>query len=58
MTTPDIGAAKARLDRSIANQQELRRRIVQTASELRGDTEEPQELTPTLEQETVDIDVG
>ena len=58
MTTPNIEAAKERLNRSIANQQELRRRISRSAAELRGETEEPLELVPTVEQESVNIDVA
>lgn len=58
MTTPNIDAAKARLDKSIAAQQALRRRISRSAAELRGDVEEPPELEITIEQEPVDINVG
>ena len=57
MTTPNIDAAKEQLDRSITSQRELRRRISRSASELRGDTEEPPEVKPTLEQEPVNINV-
>lgn len=58
MTTPNIEAAKERLNRSIANQQKLRKAISRSASELRGDVEEPLELIPTVEQEPVNIDVA
>ena len=57
MTTPDINIARDRLNRSIANTQSLRRRISRSATELRGEIEEPSELTPTVEQEAVNIDV-
>ena len=56
MTTPNIAAAKERLDRSVKNQQALRRAISRSASELRGEVEESPELTPTVEQEPVNID--
>ena len=58
MTTPDINIARDRLNRSIANTQSLRRRISRSATELRGEIEEPAELSPTVEQEAVNIDVG
>ena len=57
MTTPNIDAARDRLNRSIANTQALRKRISRSAAELRGETEEPLELTPTVQQEPVNIDV-
>lgn len=56
MTTPNIEEAKRRLNRSISNQQALRRAISRSASELRGEVEESPELTPTVEQEPVNID--
>ena len=56
MTTPNIEAAKERLNRSISNQVALRERIARSASELRGDAEEPPELEPTVEQEPVNTD--
>jgi len=58
MTTPNIEAAKERLNRSIANQRALRARISRSASELRGEAEEPLESEPTVEQEPVNIDVS
>ena len=41
MTSPNIQAAKDKLNKSIASQQELRRRIARSAAELKGDVEEP-----------------
>lgn len=58
MTTPNIEAAKERLDRSIANQQALRLRIARSAAELRGDVEEFEDSNIEIEQAEVDIDVG
>ena len=58
MTTPNIEAAKDRLNRSIANQQELRKRISRSAAELRGDVEEFEDANIEIEQEPVDRDVG
>lgn len=58
MTTPNIEAAKAALNRSINSQQVLRARIARNASELRGEGEESPELTPTVSQEPVNIDDG
>lgn len=54
MTTPNIEAAKERLNRSIANQQELRRRISRSAAELRGDVEEFEDATVDIQSEPVD----
>ena len=58
MTQPNIEAAKERLDRSIANQQELRKRIARSAAELRGDVEEFEDANIEIGQEPVDRDVG
>ena len=58
MTTPNIEAAKDRLNRSIANQQELRRRISRSAAELRGDVEEFEDANIEIEQAEADTNVG
>ena len=58
MTQPNIEAAKDRLNRSIANQQELRKRIARSAAELRGDVEEFEDANIEIEQAPVDTDVG
>ena len=54
MTTPNIEAAKDRLNKSIANQQELRKRIARSAAELRGDVEEFEDAPVELQSEPVD----
>ena len=58
MTTPNIEVAKERLNKSIANQQELRKRIARSAAELKGDVEEPQDANIEIEQAPVDTGVG
>ena len=58
MTTPNIEVAKERLNKSIANQQELRKRIARRAAELKGDVEEPQDANIEIEQAPVDTGVG
>ncbi len=58
MTTPNIDAAKDRLNKSIANQQELRKRISRSAAELRGDVEEFEDANIEIERAEVDRDVG
>lgn len=58
MTTPNIEVAKERLNKSIANQQELRKRIARSAPELRGDVEESQDANIEIEQAPVDTGVG
>ena len=58
MTTPNIDAAKERLNRSIANQQELRKRISRNAAELKGDVEEFEDANIEIASEPVDTDVG
>ena len=57
MTSPNIQAAKDRLNKSIASQQELRRRIARSAPELRGDIEEPTDQNVEIEKAPVDRDV-
>lgn len=58
MTTPNIQAAKDRLNKSIANQQQLRKRIARNSSELSGDVEEPEDANVEIESAPVDRDVG
>ena len=58
MTTPNIDTAKERLNKSIANQQQLRKRIARNSAELRGDVEEPEDANVELESELVDTGVA
>lgn len=58
MTTPNIEAAKDRLNKSIANQQELRKRISRSAAELRGDVEEFEDANVEIEQAEAGTSVG
>ena len=51
MTTPNIETARDRLNKSIAAQQKLRRRIVSNAAELRGDVENVEDAKPEIASE-------
>ena len=53
MTIPNIQAAKARLDKSVASQRELRKRIARSAAELRGDVEEPSDANVEIKRAEV-----